>query len=116
MKKLLFITWSISYGYRTEKSLADVLNRIDTKECEISILPLFKNSDSTIFNSNIKIMESLIDYTSENFNEQEALNNYYKLLVSTILKGEAKIIWIRGDCASLIILFSMSIQTNKTRA
>lgn len=28
LKKLLFITWSVSYGYGTEKSLADVLNRI----------------------------------------------------------------------------------------
>ncbi len=29
MKKLLFIIWSISYGYGTEKSLADILNRMD---------------------------------------------------------------------------------------
>jgi len=128
MKKLLFITWSISYGYGTEKSLADVINRMDTTIYEISILPLFKNSDSTIFNSNIKILESLIDYTVENFNEQEALNNYYNLLASPMkfnkrihdkydcviacnhnapsyfasyLKGGAKIIWIRGDMREL---------------
>lgn len=29
MKKLLFITWSISFGYGTEKSLAEILNRMD---------------------------------------------------------------------------------------
>ncbi len=31
MKRLLFITWSMSYGYGTEKSLADIINRIDLK-------------------------------------------------------------------------------------
>ena len=41
MKKLLFITWSISYGYGTEKSLADILNRM-TEKYDITILPLFK--------------------------------------------------------------------------
>lgn len=128
MKKLLFITWSISYGYGTEKSLADVLNRIDITQYDISILPLFKNSDSAIFNSNIKILDPLIDYTAENFNEQEALDNYYKLLASPMrfnkllhdkydciiacnhnapsyfasyIKGGAKIIWIRGDMREL---------------
>lgn len=101
---------------------------MDTTIYEISILPLFKNSESTIFNSNIKILESLIDYTVENFNEQEALNNYYKLLASPLqfnkrihdkydfiiacnhnapsyfasyLKGGAKVIWIRGDMREL---------------
>jgi hypothetical protein len=54
MKKLLFITWSISYGYGTEKSLADVLNRMVCEEYEIHILPLFKNSDNMIFDKNIK--------------------------------------------------------------
>ena len=43
MKKLLFITWSISYGYGTEKSLADVLNRMDQTKYDINVLPLFKN-------------------------------------------------------------------------
>ncbi len=62
MKKLLFITWSISYGYGTEKSLADVLNRMEKTQYDISILPLFKNSDSTIFNENINILDPLIDY------------------------------------------------------
>ena len=128
MKKLLFITWSISYGYGTEKSLADILNRIDTTQYDISILPLFKNSDSAIFNSNIKILDSLIDYTAENFDEQTAMDNYYKLLASPMhfnklihdkydciiacnhnapsyfasyIKGGAKIIWIRGDMREL---------------
>lgn len=73
MKKLLFITWSISYGYGTEKSLADVLNRMEKTQYDISILPLFKNSHSTIFNDNINILDSLIDYTEENFDEQAAL-------------------------------------------
>ncbi len=128
MKKLLFITWSISYGYGTEKSLADVLNRMEKTQYDISVLPLFKNSDSTIFNSNIKILDSLIDYTEENFDEQAALNNYYKLLANPMefnrlihdrydciiacnhnapsyftsyIKGGAKILWIRGDMCEL---------------
>lgn len=128
MKKLLFITWSISYGYGTEKSLADVLNRMDKTQYDISILPLFKNSNSTIFNNNIKILDSLIDYTEDNFDEQAALNNYYKLLASPMqfnklihdrydciiacnhnapsyfasyIKGGAKILWIRGDMREL---------------
>ena len=69
VKKLLFITWSISYGYGTEKSLADVLNRMDARVYDISVLPLFKKSESTIFNENIKILDSLIDYTAQNFDE-----------------------------------------------
>lgn len=128
MKKLLFITWSISYGYGTEKSLADVLNRMEKTQYDISILPLFKNSDSTIFDGNIKILDSLIDYTEENFDEQAALNNYYKLLANPMefnkllhgrydciiacnhnapsyfasyIKGGAKILWIRGDMREL---------------
>lgn len=128
MKKLLFITWSISYGYGTEKSLADVLNRMEKTQYDISILPLFKNSDSTIFNGNIKILDSLIDYTEEDFDEQAALNNYYKLLANPMqfnklihdrydciiacnhnapsyfasyIKGGAKILWIRGDMREL---------------
>ena len=55
MKKLLFITWSVSYGYGTEKSLADVLNRFDNTKYDISILPLFKYSNNSIFNNNIKV-------------------------------------------------------------
>ena len=128
MKKLLFIIWSISYGYGTEKSLADVLNRMDKTEYDISILPLFKNSNNSIFNSNIKILDSLIDYTEENFNEQKALDNYYSLLANPLrfnkridekydciiacnhnapsyfasyIKGGAKILWIRGDMREL---------------
>lgn len=128
MKKLLFITWSISYGYGTEKSLADVLNRMDKTQYDISILPLFKNSCSTIFNNNIKVLDSLIDYTKENFDERTALDNYYQLLASPMqfnkliperydciiacnhnapsyfasyIKGGAKILWIRGDMREL---------------
>lgn len=128
MKKLLFITWSISYGYGTEKSLADVLNQMDKTKYAISILPLFKNSNNSIFNDNIKILDALIDYTSENFNEQDALKNYYDLLANPLrfnklisekydciiacnhnapsyfasyITGGAKIIWIRGDMREL---------------
>ncbi len=128
MKKLLFITWSISYGYGTEKSLADVLNRLNKDEYDISILPLFKYSESSIFNKNIKILDSLIDYTAEGFDEQAALNRYYGLLASPLnfnklikerydcivacnhnapsyfasyIKCGAKIIWIRGDMSEL---------------
>lgn len=128
MKKLLFITWSISYGYGTEKSLADVLNRMDKTIYQISVLPLFKNSNNLIFNSDIKILDSLIDYTAENFNEQQALNNYYYLLAhplqfnkllpekydciiacnhnapsyfASYIKSGAKILWIRGDMREL---------------
>lgn len=128
MKKLLFITWSISYGYGTEKSLADVLNRLDKSKYDISILPLFKNSESKIFDKDIKILDSLIDYTEENFDEQKALDNYYRLLANPLkfnrlitekydciiacnhnapsyfasyIKGGAKILWIRGDMREL---------------
>ncbi len=128
MKKLLFITWSISYGYGTEKSLADVLNRMDQTKYDINVLPLFKNSNNSIFNSNIKILDSLIDYTAENFNEQQALDNYYNLLANPLqfnklihekydciiacnhnapsyfasyIKGGTKILWIRGDMREL---------------
>lgn len=128
MKKLLFITWSVSYGYGTEKSLADVLNRIEKDKYDINILPLFKNSNNSIFNDNIKILNPLIDYTAENFNEQAALENYYDLLANPLhfnklinerydciiacnhnapsyfasyITGGAKIIWIRGDMQEL---------------
>lgn len=127
MKKLLFITWSISYGYGTEKSLADILNKMSDKY-EISILPLFKNSNNQIFNSNIKILEPLIDYTKENFNEKYAMDNYYKILanpsvfnkmikekydcviacnhnapsyLASYITGTPKIVWIRGDLKEL---------------
>lgn len=128
MKKLLFITWSVSYGYGTEKSLADVLNRMDKSQYDISILPLFKKSNNSIFNSNIRILDSLIDYTEPDFDEQKALSNYYDLLgnplrfnklirekydciiacnhnapsyFASYLKGGCKILWIRGDMREL---------------
>ena len=127
MKKLLFITWSISYGYGTEKSLADILNRMP-EEYDITILPLFKNSNNEIFNKRIKILDSLIDYTKENFDEEYELNNYYKILANPILfnkmikdkydciiacnhnapsylasyiTGTPKVVWIRGDLKEL---------------
>ena len=126
----MFITWSISYGYGTEKSLADVLNRMEKTKYDISVLPLFKKSNSSIFNPNIKILDSLIDYTVENFDEQKALNDYYTLTLlanplqfnkliqekydcviacnhnapsyfASYIKGGTKVLWIRGGiCAN----------------
>lgn len=127
MKKLLFITWSISYGYGTEKSLADILNQMP-EEYDITILPLFKNSNNEIFNEKIKILEPLIDYTKENFDQEYALDNYYKILanpslfnkmikdrydciiacnhnapsyLASYITGTPKVVWIRGDLKEL---------------
>lgn len=128
MKKLLFITWSVSYGYGTEKSLADVLNRFDNTKYDISILPLFKYSNNSIFNNNIKLIEPIIDYTDKNLDEVKALKNYYNLLsnpslfnkwlrkkydciiacnhnapsyFASYIVGGKKIVWIRGDMSEL---------------
>lgn len=128
MKKLLFITWSVSFGYGTEKSLADILNRIDSSQYSIDVLPLFKNSKNSVLNSNIKILEPLIDYTKEDLNEKEALDYYYSILASPLkfnklikdrydcviacnhnapsyfasyMTNTPKVIWIRGDMSEL---------------
>ena len=128
MKKLLFITWSVSYGYGTEKSLAAVLNKFDYSKYYISILPLFKYSNNSIFNCNIKILDPIIDYTNSELDKAEELKNYYSLLANPLLfnkwirekydciiacnhnapsyfasyiVGGKKIIWIRGDMAEL---------------
>ncbi|NOW03894.1 glycosyltransferase [Clostridium beijerinckii] len=128
MKKLLFITWNITSGYGTEKSLADVLNLLDKYKYDISILPLFKTSNVHVYNSNIKILDALIDSTKEGYNEKDSLDYYYKLLVSPLLFNKlinekydcviacnhsapsyfasylncaTKIIWIRGDMREL---------------
>lgn len=128
MKKLLFITWSISHGYGTEKSLADILNKIDITKYSIDVLPLFKNSESNILNNNIKVLKSLIDYTEENFDEKKALDNYYSILANPIkfnklikdrydcviacnhnapsyfasyMNNTPKVVWIRGDMSEL---------------
>lgn len=127
MKKLLFITWSVSHGYGTEKSLADILNKMP-EDYDISILPLFKDSDNDIFSKRIKILEPLIDYTNKEIDREDALNNYYKILANPILfnklikdrydciiacnhnapsyfasyiTGTPKIVWIRGDLKEL---------------
>ncbi len=127
MKKLLFITWSISFGYGTEKSMADVLNKM-TEKYDITILPLFKNSNNKIFSEKIKILESLIDYTKKDFDEEKELNNYYKILATpslfnkmikekydciiacnhnapsyfaSYISDTPKIVWIRGDLKEL---------------
>lgn len=128
MKKLLFITWSISYGYGTEKSLADILNRMDYNKYSIDVLPLFKNSENHILNNNIRVLEPLIDYTKENLDEKEALEYYYSVLANPIkfnklikdrydcviacnhnapsyfasyMNNVPKVVWIRGDMSEL---------------
>lgn len=128
MKKLLFITWSISYGYGTEKSLADILNRMDQTQYAISVLPLFKYADQSIFNPSIKILDALLDYTGADFDKQKALDRYYALLAdpmrfnrmikekydcviacnhnapsyfASYIKGIPKVLWIRGDMREL---------------
>lgn len=127
MKKLLFITWSISYGYGTEKSLADILNKMP-EEYEITILPIIKNSNNKIFNKKIKILDSFLDYTKENFEEKSALDKYYKILgnpnlfnktlkerydciiacnhnapsyLASYITQTPKVVWIRGDLKEL---------------
>lgn len=128
MKKLLFITWSITYGYGTEKSLADILNRMDKSKYSIDVLPLFKNSQDNILNSDIKVLESLIDYTKENRDEEKDLDYYYEILANPLkfnkllkdkydcviacnhnapsyfasyMNNTPKVVWIRGDMSEL---------------
>lgn len=128
MKKLLFITWSMSYGYGTEKSLADILNRIDKTKYSIDVLPLFKNSKNNILNSNIRVLEPLIDYTKENRDEKKDLDYYYSVLANPLkfnklikerydcviacnhnapsyfasyMNNTPKVVWIRGDMSEL---------------
>lgn len=128
MKKLLFITWSVSYGYGTEKSLADILNKMDKSKYSIDVLPLFKNSQSNILSSDIKVLEPLIDYTKENFDEKKDLGYYYEVLANPLkfnkliknrydcviacnhnapsyfasyMTNTPKVVWIRGDMSEL---------------
>lgn len=128
MKKLLFITWSISYGYGTEKSLADILNRMDKSKYSIDVLPLFKNSQDSILNSDIKVLPPLIDYTKENRDEKKDLDYYYGVLANPLkfnkllkdrydcviacnhnapsyfasyMTNTPKVVWIRGDMSEL---------------
>ena len=128
MKKLLFITWSISYGYGTERSLADILNRMDKSKYSIAVLPLFKNSQDSILNSDIKVLEPLIDYTKENRDEKKDMDYYYEILANPLkfnkllkdrydcviacnhnapsyfasyISNTPKIVWIRGDMSEL---------------
>lgn len=128
MKKLLFITWSVSYGYGTEKSLADILNRMDKNKYSIDVLPLFKNSQDNILNSDIKVLQPLIDYTKENRDEKKELDYYYEVLANPLkfnkllkdrydcviacnhnapsyfasyMTNTPKVVWIRGDMSEL---------------
>lgn len=128
MKKLLFITWSMSHGYGTEKSLADILNRMDSTKYKIDVFPLFKDANSNILNSNIKVLNSLIDYTIDGFDEKKALDDYYSILANPLkfnkliknkydcviacnhnapsyfasyMNNTPKVVWIRGDMSEL---------------
>ena len=128
MKKLLFITWSISYGYGTEKSLADILNRMDKSKYSIDVLPLFKNAKGGILSSDIKVLEPLIDYTKENRDEKKDMDYYYSILANPLkfnkllkdrydcviacnhnapsyfasyMNNTPKVVWIRGDMSEL---------------
>lgn len=128
MKKLLFITWSISYGYGTEKSVADILNRMDKSKYSIDVLPLFKNSQYSILNSDIKVLKPLIDYTKENRDEKKDMDYYYEILANPLkfnkllkdrydcviacnhnapsyfasyMNNTPKVVWIRGDMSEL---------------
>lgn len=128
MKKLLFITWSISYGYGTEKSLADILNRMDKSKYSIDVLPLFKNAKGSILSSDIKVLEPLIDYTKENRDEKKDMDYYYSILANPLkfnkllkdrydcviacnhnapsyfasyMNNTPKVVWIRGDMSEL---------------
>ena len=128
MKKLLFITWSMSHGYGTEKSLADILNRMDSTKYKIDVFPLFKDANSNILNSNIKVLNSLIDYTIDGFDEKKALDDYYSILANPLkfnklikkkydcviacnhnapsyfasyMNNIPKVVWIRGDMSEL---------------
>lgn len=129
MYKLLFITWSVSYGYGTERSLADILNNFDQSIYDISILPLFKNGKQFLFNDNIKILDSLIDFDKEYFNELDEYTRYYNLLnnpsefnkqyikesydciiacnhnapsyFASYIPNTPNIVWIRGDLKEL---------------
>lgn len=128
MKKLLFITWSVSYGYGTEKSLADILNRMDKNKYSIDVLPLFKNSKSNILDNDIRVLEPLIDYTKENRDEKKDMDYYYEVLANPLkfnkllkdrydcviacnhnapsyfasyMNNTPKVVWIRGDMSEL---------------
>lgn len=128
MKKLLFITWSISYGYGTEKSLADILNRMDKSKYSIDVLPLFKNTQESILNSDIEVLEPLIDYTKENRDEKKDMDYYYSILANPLkfnkllkdrydcviacnhnapsyfasyMNNTPKVVWVRGDMSEL---------------
>lgn len=119
---------SISYGYGTEKSLADILNRMDKSKYSIDVLPLFKNSQGNILNSDIKVLPPLIDYTKENRDEKKDLDYYYGVLANPLkfnkllkdrydcviacnhnapsyfasyMTNTPKVVWIRGDMNEL---------------
>lgn len=50
---------------------------MDKTEYSIDVLPLFKDSKNSILNSDINVLEPLIDYTKENRDEQSDMDYYY---------------------------------------
>lgn len=128
MKKLLFITWSVSFGYGTEKSLSDVLNRLDQTKYDISILPIFKSARPAMFGAGIQVLSALVDCTKEENELKAETSAYYDLLANPLafnkritesydcviacnhnapsylasyIVGGQKIVWIRGDMREL---------------
>lgn len=97
MKKLLFITWSVSYGYGTERLLAYILNSM-VDRYEINILLIFKKSESQIFDKKIKILDALIDYTYDCI---IACNHNASSYLAFYITQSPKIVWIRGDLKEL---------------
>lgn len=97
MKKLLFITWSVSYGYGTERSLAYILNSM-VDRYEINILLIFKKSESQIFDKKIKILDALIDYTYDCI---IACNHNASSYLASYITQSPKIVWVRGDLKEL---------------
>lgn len=63
-KKILFIIWSFSYGGGAEKILANLVNSMDKKKYDISILEYW-HSDKKINNINksVKLLKPIVDST-----------------------------------------------------
>ena len=93
MKKLLFITWGVSYGYGTERLLAYILNSM-VDRYEINILLIFKKSESQIFDKKIKILDALIDYIYDCI---IACNHNASSYLASYITQFPKIVWIRRD-------------------
>lgn len=128
MKKILFTTWSVSFGYGTERSLADVVNQLPPEQFQIDILPIFKKDGKEAYRDDIRILDALVDYTLPGYDGKRAYEEYEKILsapvlfqkrikdsydcviacnhnapsyLASYLNGGAKLGWIRGDMREL---------------